>query len=104
MKLPDTPEEEEIPEITEIDGEGRWCTLCLSNRHVDELQTFVGNKKNQIWIGSVVNHWKPGILLWTIGDLEEIRSAARSKETFKHLWLTIKCWHSFWGSPVEVMI
>ncbi len=69
MKLPDTPEEEEIPEITEIDGEGRWCTLCLSNRHVDELQTFVGNKKNQIWIGSVVNHWKPGILLWTIGDL-----------------------------------
>ncbi len=80
MKLPDTPEEDEIPEITEI----------------DELQTFIGNKKNKIWIGSVVNHWKPGILLWTIGDLEEIRSAARSKETFKHLWLTIKCWHSFW--------
>ena len=39
----------EIPEITEI----------------DELQTFVGNQKNKVWIGSVVNHWKPGILLWT---------------------------------------
>ncbi len=88
MKLPDTPEEDEIPEITEI----------------DELQTFVGNKKNKIWIGSVVNHWKPGILLWTIGDLEEIRFAARSKETFQHLWCTIRCWHSFWyvsdGYPV----
>ncbi len=80
MKLPDTPEEDEIPEITEI----------------DELQTFIGNKKNKIWIWTVVNHWEPGILLWTIGDLEEIRFAARSKETFKHLWLTIKCWHSFW--------
>ena len=96
MKLPDTPEEDEIPEITEIDGEGRWGFPSLSNRHVDELQTFVGNKKNKIWIGTVVNHWKPGILLWIIGDLEEIRSAARSKETFQHLWCTIRCWHSFW--------
>ena len=80
MELPDTPEEEEIPEITEI----------------DELQTFIGNKKHKVWIGAVVNHWQPGILLWTVGD--------RSSETFKHLWLTIKCWHSFWyvsdGYPV----
>ncbi len=80
MKLPDTPEAEEIPEITEI----------------DELQTFIGNKKNKVWIGSVVNHWQPGILLWIVGG--------HSSETFKHLWLTIKCWHSFWyvsdGYPV----
>ena len=40
MKLPDTPEEDEIPEITEI----------------DELQTFIDNKKNKIWIWTVVNH------------------------------------------------
>jgi IS1 family transposase/transposase-like protein len=80
MELPDTPEEDEIPEITEI----------------DELQTFVGSKKNKVWIWTVVNHWQPGIRLWTIGD--------RSSETFKRLWLTIKCWQSFWyvsdGYPV----
>ena len=72
MELPDTPEEEEIPEITEI----------------DELQTFIGNKNNKVWIWTVVNHWQTGILLWRVGD--------RSKETFKHLWSIIKCWHSFW--------
>jgi IS1 family transposase len=43
---------EEIPEITEI----------------DELQTFIGNKKNKVWVWTVVNHWQPGILLWTVGD------------------------------------
>ena len=80
MKLPDTPEEDEIPEITEI----------------DELQTFIGNKKNKVWIWTVVNHWKAGILLWTVGD--------RSSKTFQDLWSIIKCWHSFWyvsdGYPV----
>ena len=72
IKLPDAPEEGEIPEITEI----------------DELQTFIGNKKNKIWIWTVVNHWKPGILLWTIGD--------RSSTSFQIIWLVIRCWHSFW--------
>ncbi len=96
MELPDTPEEGEIPEITEIDGEGRWGFPSLSNRHVDELQTFIGKKKNKVWIWTMVNHWQPGILLWTVG--------VRSSETFKHLWSLIKCWHSFWyvsdGYPV----
>ena len=49
----------ENPEITEI----------------DELQTFVGNKKNKVWIWTVVNHWKPGILLWTVGDAFGVRGA-----------------------------
>jgi IS1 family transposase/transposase-like protein len=88
MELPDTPEEEEIPEITEI----------------DELQTFIGNKKKKVWIWTVVNHWQPGILLWTVGGAAALASRDRSSETFKHLWLTIKCWHSFWyvsdGYPV----
>ena len=66
------PQDEEIPEITEI----------------DELQTFVGNKKNKYWIWTVVNHQKKGIVLWTIGD--------RSHQTFCLLWSIIKCWHSFW--------
>lgn len=72
IELPDSPEEDEIPEITEV----------------DELQTFVGSQKNKVWIWTVVNHWKPGILLWTVGD--------RSSQTFNHLWLIIKCWQSFW--------
>ena len=72
IKLPDAPEGEEIPEITEI----------------DELQTFIGNKKNKVWIWTVVNHWQPGILLWTAGD--------RSSNSFQIIWSIIKCWHSFW--------
>ena len=55
-------------------------------------------------IGAVVNHWTKGILLWTIGDLEEIREAARSNQTFEQICQIIKCWHSFWyvtdGYPV----
>ncbi|MCC0178742.1 IS1 family transposase [Waterburya agarophytonicola K14] len=41
--LSDEPPNSEIPEITEI----------------DELQTFVGNKKNKLWIWMVVNHQRP---------------------------------------------
>ena len=41
-----------------------------------------------------MNHWQPGILLWTVGDrLRWCAERNRSSETFKHLWLTIKCWH-----------
>ena len=72
IELPDAPEAEEIPEITEI----------------DELQTFIGNKKNKVWVWTVVNHWKPGILLWTVGD--------RSRSSFQIIWSIIRCWHSFW--------
>ena len=59
IKLPNALEEDEIPEIAEI----------------DELQTFVGSKKNKVWIGTVVNHCKPGILLWTVGDAFGVRRA-----------------------------
>ena len=72
LRLPDVAEEDEIPEITEI----------------DELQTFIGQKKNKVWIWTVVNHWRPGILRWVIGD--------RSSLTFQSLWMTLKCWQSFW--------
>ena len=72
LKLPYAPEESEIPEITEI----------------DELQTFIGCRKNKVWVWTVVNHWKPGIILWTVGD--------RSSSSFHSLWLIIRCWHSFW--------
>ena len=70
--LSDEPQDSEIPEITEI----------------DELQTFVGNKKNKLWIWTVVNHQKKGILLWNIG--------ARSHQSFEPIWQIIRCWQSFW--------
>ena len=88
--LSDEPQDEEIPEITEI----------------DELQTFVGSKRNKYWIWTLarmrpvpslregqmrehrVNHQKKGIILWNIGD--------RSHQTFDFLWSIIKCWQSFW--------
>lgn len=60
IKLPNAPEEGEIPEITEIDE--------LYAKRYPLGQTFIGNKKNKVWIWTVVNHWKPGILLWTVGD------------------------------------
>lgn len=39
-QLQDAPESEEIPEVTDL----------------DELQTFVGCKRNQLWIWTAVNH------------------------------------------------
>ena len=78
--IADAPQSDEIPEITDL----------------DELQTFVGNKRQKIWIWTAVNHWDSGILAWVVGD--------RSAATFKLLWWIVKCWHSFWyvtdGYPV----
>ena len=71
LSLPDAPESEEIPEVTDL----------------DELQTFVGKKRNKVWIWTAVNHKQAGILAWTIG--------ARSAETFKPLWQIVKCWQCF---------
>ncbi len=72
LELPDALLDEEIPEITEL----------------DELQTFVGNKRNVIWIWTAVNHWRAGILAWVVGD--------RSAQTFEQLWVIVRCWQSFW--------
>ncbi len=54
---------------------------------IDELPTFVGNKKNKIWLHTAVNKRFAGILPWTIGD--------RTAETFKPLWKIIKGWKCF---------
>ena len=72
LNLPDAPESDEIPEIAEL----------------DELQTFVGSKKNKIWLWTAVNHGASGILAWVLGD--------RSAETFKQLWKIVRGWQSFW--------
>jgi IS1 family transposase len=53
-----------------------------------ELQTFVGNKENKVWVWTAVNHLAKGILAWT-----------RSSETFAFLWAMIRNWACyFWVS------
>ena len=69
--LPDAPESDEIPEVTEL----------------DELQTFVGAKKIRFGARSAVNHGVSGIIAWVLGD--------RSAES-KQLWKIVRGWQSFW--------
>ena len=57
---------EEEPEITDL----------------DELQTFVGDKRHKVWIWTAVNHWQPGIIALPVGD--------RSSVTFQLLWVVVK--------------
>lgn len=49
-QLPDAPPINEIPEVGEL----------------DELETFVGSKKNKIWLWTAVNHFREGILAWVL--------------------------------------
>lgn len=71
-QLHDAPELEEIPEVSDL----------------DELHTFVGNKRNKLWIWTVVNHKQLGILAWVIDD--------RSAATCRYLWSIVRCWQCFW--------
>ena len=71
--LPDAYDPETIPQVGEL----------------DELQTFVGSKKNFLWLWTAVNHFSPGILAWVIGD--------RSSETSSPLWHIVKSWECFFG-------
>ena len=50
--LPNYYDPDPIPEVGEL----------------DELETFVGSKKNKIWLWAAVDHFKPGILGWVLGD------------------------------------
>ncbi len=69
--LPDAYNPEEIPQVGEL----------------DELQTFVGSKKKKVWIWTVVDHFKPGILGWVVGD--------HSAKTFEPLWLVASFWQCY---------
>ena len=71
--LPDAYDPEEIPQVGEL----------------DELETFVGRKRDKVWIWTVVDHFQPGILGWAVGD--------HSAETFRPLWQAITCWQCFFG-------
>ncbi len=70
-QLPDTPEIEAIPEVGEL----------------DELETFVGSKKNKIWLWTAVNHFSKGILAWILGD--------HSAKTFEYLWNIVSSWNCY---------
>ena len=54
---------------------------------LDELETFVGSKKNKIWLWTAVNHFSQGILGWVLGD--------HSAETFKPLWEFVSSWQCY---------
>ena len=69
--LPNANEPEPIPEVAEL----------------DEMETFVGSKKNKIWLWTAVDHFKKGILAWVIGD--------RSSQTFRPLWELVKSWRYY---------
>lgn len=78
--LPDTYDPEAIPQVGEL----------------DKLETFVGRKRDKLWIWTVVDHFHPGILGWAVGN--------HSAETFRGLWQAIACWPCFFwvsdGNPV----
>jgi insertion element IS1 protein InsB len=44
-------------------------------------------QKNKIWLWRAVNHFKPGILAWVLGD--------HIAKTFEPLWTIVKQWKSY---------
>ena len=56
------PPTEVIPEVGEL----------------DELETFVGSKKNKIWLWTAIDQFRQGILAIVLGD--------HSAQTFQTLW------------------
>lgn len=69
--LPDAYAPERQPEVGEL----------------DELETFVGSKKNKIWLWTAVDHFKAGILGWVVGD--------HSAQTFTPLWNLVMLWNCY---------
>jgi insertion element IS1 protein InsB len=51
------------------------------------MRDFWGFKKNKILVWTAVDHFKPGILGWVIGD--------HSARTFEPLWATVATWRCY---------
>lgn len=68
---------EDLPE--DEDGDPRIAEL-------DEIQTYIGKRRNKVWVWTAINHYEQGILAIQIGD--------RSGETFEPLWERIRKWDS----------
>ena len=71
MNLPDAYAPDSIPQV------GEW----------DELETFVGSKKNKIWLWTAVDPFKAGLLGWVLGD--------HSSKTFEPLWAMVATWQRY---------
>ena len=72
-RLPDALDPEQLPQVGEI----------------DELETFVGYKKNKVWLWIALDHFPPGILGGVVGN--------HSADTFQPLWQAIAFWQCyFW--------
>ncbi len=85
--LPMAYDPDELPEVGEL----------------DEVKTFVGNKKNKVWLWTSVEHFRPGILSWVVGDARSVPTD-RSSETFNILWQMIEWWRCyFWVSDGYVV-
>ena len=69
--LPDAYEPAVVPTVGEL----------------DELETFIGSKKTKSGARSAVDHFKPGILGWVLGD--------HSADTFRPLWAIIQTWQCY---------
>ncbi|MEM6437010.1 MAG: IS1 family transposase [Cyanobacteria bacterium P01_D01_bin.115] len=69
--LPDAYAPETTPEVGEL----------------DELETFVGFKKTRYWLWTAVDHFKPRILGWVLGE--------HSAETFQPLWALVATWQCY---------
>ena len=44
-------------------------------------------QKNKIWLWTAVDHFKPGILAWVLGD--------HSADTFRPLWTIVGAWQCY---------
>lgn len=69
--LPDFYDPETNPEVGEL----------------DELETYVGSKKNKIWLWTAVDHFKSGILGWVLG--------CHGSKTFATLWEMVGKWKCY---------
>ena len=53
-------------------------------------------QKNKLWLWTAVDHFRPGILAWTLGD--------HSAKTFEAVWLVVGLWQCYFyvtdGYPV----
>lgn len=54
-------------------------------------------QKNKLWLWTAVDHFRPGILAWTLGD--------HSAKTFEAVWLVVGLWQCYFyvtdGSTVH---
>ena len=64
-----------------------WTRLNSPSRWIGWVGNLCWLKKNKIWLWTVVDHFKPGILGWVLGD--------HSSKTFEPLWAIVATWKCY---------